>query len=192
MDFYYSDPHFGHSKILYEYERDIRTWKNLKEMDEAMIDIFNSVVPSDAITTWVGDVSWHGPNFFKEKIIKNMNGTHVLVCGNHDQKPHTMIKYGFSFACCHLKTIIAGNTVNVSHFPYRDTMEITDRYYQRALPYEGKWLICGHSHSSYKENKEWRMINVSADAREFKPVSRDWLEQYIQKTEHKIRKDGIE
>lgn len=194
-DFYWGDPHFGHSTILHgskdgkqPFERKIRKelmgWQNVKEMDEGIIDIFNSVVPKDAVTTWLGDMFFYGKSLAK-KTLAAMNGDHVVICGNHDWKPHQMIALGFKYACCHATTMIAGHIVNLSHFQYKEAMDPTNKYRDRALNYEGKWLIHGHCHSRWKERPEFRMINVDFDAR-LKPVSRDWLENYIQKTEHKL------
>jgi len=195
VDFFYSDPHLGHSTILHgtkdqPFEREIRKvkfgWQNVKEMDEGIIDIFNSVVPKDATTTHLGDMFFYGRRWSEEALAK-MNGKHILICGNHDHLPHKMMKLGFAYACCHATTMIAGHVVNLSHFQYADAMDDGNKYRHRALKYEEKWLIHGHVHSRWKTRPEFRMINASADANDFRPLSRDYLTKYIQTEEHKIK-----
>jgi calcineurin-like phosphoesterase family protein len=188
MDFYYSDPHFFHNNIR-KFQDERGVFNDLKSMHEFMIEQYNSVVNDDDVVVWVGDSFFCGTKT-AQVLFNKLNGKKILVIGNHDNKPTKMMNIGFVYACSHMHTFIGGYKVNINHFPYKETMHPENKYYNRALSYKGEWLIHGHTHSSEKYNKDFRMINVCVEANEFKPVSREIIEGFIQKTESKLKKEA--
>ena len=78
-----SDTHFGHKNIL-EYEKDARPFSSVEEMNERLIDNWNSVVGSSDIIYHLGDFCFGKNNL---DIAKRLNGKKRLVLGNHDNLP---------------------------------------------------------------------------------------------------------
>ncbi len=82
--FLISDTHFGHEGILHFKTPEglpVRPFKTVEEMDEHMVERWNSVVrPQDHIYH-LGDVAMKAPGL---GILKRLNGHKRLVRGNHD------------------------------------------------------------------------------------------------------------
>src|SRR5262245_41612375 len=87
MNFYTSDHHFGHDKIL---ELDKRPFATLEEMHEALIIHYNSRVGDDDLVYFLGDFC------FKEKlgieVMRRLNGRKQLIRGNHDRMSATKFR----------------------------------------------------------------------------------------------------
>jgi calcineurin-like phosphoesterase family protein len=77
-----ADPHFGHKNIIKFCKRPFR---NVNEMDEAMIYNWNSVVNHNDEVHVVGDVAFCCTMDYALSIMKRLNGTKHLVVGNHDE-----------------------------------------------------------------------------------------------------------
>lgn len=78
-----SDHHFGHNNIL-KFVHDgkpLRDFATIKEHDEFIIDMHNSVVRPQDTTYFLGDVAINKNNLY---LIGRMNGRKVLIKGNHD------------------------------------------------------------------------------------------------------------
>lgn len=82
-EFVIGDPHFYDPNIIHFCDRD---FDNVKEMNEFMIDCWNSVVKRDDTVFVLGD-------FFDmsncdqvevEEIVNRLNGNIILIVGNHD------------------------------------------------------------------------------------------------------------
>lgn len=78
-----SDTHFGHAKIL-EYEAEARPFASVEEMNEALIDRWNSVVHAGDTVYHLGDFCFGRANI---EIAGRLNGKKRLVMGNHDTYP---------------------------------------------------------------------------------------------------------
>lgn len=82
--FLIADTHFGHKNILgfqnYDGTR-VRPWDDVKEMDEAMVERWNSVVRLYDKVYHLGDVAIAKSSL---DIMRRLNGRKVLIRGNHD------------------------------------------------------------------------------------------------------------
>lgn len=76
-----SDTHFSHKKII-DYCN--RPFKNVEEMNEALIKNWNEVVPKEAKVYHLGDFSFHCNHEKVKEILKRLNGDKYLIMGNHD------------------------------------------------------------------------------------------------------------
>lgn len=87
--FFISDTHFSHSNILTFLDsagNNIRKFRDAEEMDERMIQNWNSVVrPQDKIYH-LGDVSFRSWQRMNE-IMPRLMGKKRLILGNHDHYP---------------------------------------------------------------------------------------------------------
>jgi calcineurin-like phosphoesterase family protein len=83
-DFFSSDTHFGHKNIMV-YEPATRPHASPEEMDEWMIERWNSIVPPNGTVWHLGDFSfWYSREKIHE-ILARLNGRIHLVLGNHDE-----------------------------------------------------------------------------------------------------------
>jgi len=81
--FLISDTHFGHKNIL-RYEPDLRPFASVEEMNETLIENWNSVVGKNDICWHLGDVLFGAKAF---ELLSRLNGCKKLVMGNHDIYP---------------------------------------------------------------------------------------------------------
>lgn len=80
MRFFTSDPHFFHQNIL-AYAK--RPFKSVDEMNEVLISNHNSVVSASDTVYYTGDVIM-GDRKAGISVLSKLNGTKILVLGNHD------------------------------------------------------------------------------------------------------------
>lgn len=181
-----SDLHFWHKPILRE-DFDNRPFKDLQDMEDGLIKNWNSVVGKDDIVIVVGDVFFCGTQKARQ-IMDKLNGTKILVTGNHDGSFQAMMNAGFDFVCEKLIMKIAGQEVLISHYPYKYhwfrnwiakniLRRKLPRYMDRRPENRGGWLIHGHTHS--KEKLKSKMIHVGCVAWDYKPVPISTIESII-------------
>lgn len=83
-----SDTHFGHANILTFRDKDDKHFRgdlfaNVQEMNEAMVDNWNSVVKDGDYVYHLGDV-FFGPKSEFESLWSRLKGSKRLIVGNHD------------------------------------------------------------------------------------------------------------
>lgn len=80
--FVISDTHFNHANIIKYCNR---PFKNTTQMNEHIIKQWNSVVTADDIVYHLGDVGFTNKEQL-ESLINRLNGSKILLIGNHDLK----------------------------------------------------------------------------------------------------------
>lgn len=80
--FFTSDTHFGHANIIRFCNRPFR---NVEEMNEALIENWNLVVSEDDTVFHLGDFAFGGSNVWKS-IIPRLNGHINLIIGNMTER----------------------------------------------------------------------------------------------------------
>lgn len=169
-----SDLHFDHANII-EYTG--RPWGSVSEMNEAIIQNFNSVVRNNDEVHILGDVCM-GKIADSLPLVGRLNGKKSLKLGNHDRpfpankkSSEWFTKYDPYFEHIGIRDGLNINVdgvdihLEISHFPYEGDSGDTDRF-QRFRPERSEdidWLIHGHVHSpeiSIGPN----MIHVGIDA----------------------------
>lgn len=181
MIWFTSDWHCGHRNVL-RYEE--RPFSDLAAMHQTLISNWNAVVKPEDTGIFAGDMSFLNTSD-TYAIINQLNGTKIIVLGNHDGKPKAMVNCGFALAVFQLRMQICGEPVIVSHYPYRPSVwqrmfssKARDlRYMERRPPNKGEWLIHGHTHGRIKTRD--KQLHVGVDAHEFKPVPITWIESII-------------
>ena len=81
--FYISDLHFGHTNII---AFDKRPFSTAEEMDEYMIQQWNSVVGRSDEVYIIGDMFMGHNADAQIKILNRLNGMKFLIEGNHDKR----------------------------------------------------------------------------------------------------------
>jgi calcineurin-like phosphoesterase family protein len=138
--FFTSDTHWGHENILRYCNR---PFKNVQEMNQALIDNWNSVVNKDDIVIHCGDFAWGDPRDYNN-IIAQLHGTIILIKGNHDRIQFNGNWKDFRLYEGYLNLSIADEDseskrqlVTACHFPMLS-------WYQS---HRGAWHVYGHWHN---------------------------------------------
>lgn len=155
--FLISDTHFGHGNIL-NFKRTDGTslrpnFKDIKEHDLELIKRWNYVVNKEDKVYHLGDVGFTNFPYIKN-IFDNLNGTKVLIKGNHDN--FKLSQYMQIF-----KDVRATHTLDkfvLSHVPIHPVS--LDRW---------KGNIHGHLHGHKVEDS--RYINICVEHINYTPIS---------------------
>ena len=110
MTYFIGDCHFGDENIL---RIDNRPFSTVKEMDDAMIENWNSAVNDDDTIYVVGDFGAEG---HEEDILNKLKGTICLIRGNHDSASNKRYRDA-GFSEVYDKPIILDDYWIVSHKP---------------------------------------------------------------------------
>lgn len=156
MIFFTSDTHYAHKRII-EYSK--RPFGDIHEMREVMVARWNAVVGCNDTVYHLGDVSFQR----NDPIVWRLNGTKVLVAGNHDRKGYPE---GFEEVCDYRVLRVEGEKLVLFHFPISSWEGM----------HRGSWHLHGHSHGSHRYS--WPMsrvhgkrMDVGVDCHDFTPVS---------------------
>ena len=111
--FLISDTHYGHNAActlfkLADGVTPLRPFANAAEADEAMIERWNSVVKPNDKVYHLGDVVMPKHHRVLDEILPKLNGTKVLIKGNHDElEPARYLTYFKDIRAIHLLDNIA-------------------------------------------------------------------------------------
>ena len=83
MIYFTSDLHFYHKNII-KYNPSFRDFKDTDEMNEKLIELWNSVVTPEDTVYNLGDLSMAANTKKVIEVAKRLNGKHFLILGNHD------------------------------------------------------------------------------------------------------------
>lgn len=176
MKWFVSDLHFYHKNIIHLQDR---PYKSVDDMNNDLVRIWNAHVAKGDTVYVIGDFSFG--NYPETKaIVEQLNGTKILIRGNHDERfnTSTFIKMGFKDVYDHTIIKLNGKKVVLSHYPYnppwyKKLWEKLRRpnykkwYTQFRLNDYGLPLIHGHNHSGpsnfYTTNKGAKCCNVAWD-----------------------------
>lgn len=189
-----SDIHFGHQNIL---EYTDRPFLNIDTHDAGIIEKYNSKVQQGDLCYFLGDIFFGCSTEKARDYISRMRGTKVLIKGNHDKnKDVWYYSIGFDVVLESAQIRLGKGIVQLSHFPFklswykRMKLFIMSKKYRtfkrfkyKNLPYEGKYLLHGHTHDSSKVRG--KAIHVGLDAWDCYPVSATHILQLIDKERNK-------
>lgn len=180
--FFTSDLHFNHSNVIRFCER---PFANEKEMNAALIANWNKVVGENDIVFNLGDLNWFPANHDNLKILKQLNGIHYLIPGNHDKVDKFELaeeKLENFHVCNDVVTLyLEDDDINTHHFP-RKIMEFALSHYPLLCwSHSNQYSVnlFGHIHSrSYKNMIEFGkpigekagQLDVGCDAHKYTPV----------------------
>ena len=83
MIYFTSDLHFYHKNII-KYSPSFRSYENADEMNEKLIELWNSIVTPEDTVYNLGDLSMAANTKKIIEVAKRLNGKHFLILGNHD------------------------------------------------------------------------------------------------------------
>jgi len=159
--FLISDTHFGHKNIIKftnkKGER-IRPFDSVEQMDELMVDNWNSVVKEQDTVYHLGDVVI---NRRALPIMERLNGRKVLIKGNHDI--FKLKEYTKYFSDIRAYKVLPQYDIIMSHIPIH-----TNQFSRWKLN------IHGHLHQNYVKTwyglKDKRYRNVCVEQINYTPI----------------------
>ena len=169
--FWMADPHFNHVSrsggILAYCDR---PFPNISEMNERLIEYWNSRAGHKDLTYILGDLFWKeikGEIRFKE-LMGRLNGKKVLITGSHDRIP---IRYPclFEEITPQKEIRIAGNHVTLNHY----CMRVWPRSHFNS------WHIHGHSHCRLESTG--KSLDAGVDCHNFQLWSEEEIIEYMDK-----------
>lgn len=166
MIFYTSDLHLLHERVI---ELCQRPFKNLDDMHEAIISNWNSKVSNKDTVYILGDIAF-ARNLeqieLAYNLINKLNGTKLLIRGNHDGKSIKNTKFSSLFYDIKIYDDIIdnGRRVILMHYPIEDW----------AGRHRGSYHLHGHVHNNNISNIE-RRYNCCMDVNDFEPKTLDEL-----------------
>lgn len=178
--FFTSDLHFGHKNIMRFCNR---PYDSIEEMDEALINNWNSVVGENDIVFNLGDFAF-APNRRWKELLSILNGNHYLIMGNHDytRYPGDSVMKLFKGVYPQLLLKIDNRYVYLNHFPF---LCYGGSYRE---PYNVVYNLFGHVHSGPNSSglDTDRLINifpyqydVGVDNNNYTPVSWSEVQEII-------------
>lgn len=179
--FFTSDLHLGHINIV---KHAHRPFADVDEMNETIVQLWNDTVGHNDTTIIVGDVCM-GIVVESLEYVKQLNGTKILVPGNHDRvwpgldsKQNDKFRQhyqnaGLLITAPQITVRLHDLEVLVCHFPYTIYNRFDQRYLEWAPKDEGGPLIHGHVHTRDRLTYNGTQVHVGLDAWNYTPVHSD-------------------
>lgn len=161
--FFIADTHFGGENIR-RYEN--RPFETTIEMNEKLIENWNSVVAEEDTVYVLGDFSDYAESTKDAEILQRLNGMKVLVMGNHDRHRTPREWRDLGFVECYPMPVIYQEFFMLSHEPM---------YINANMPYANFY---GHVHGnpSYKDACK-QSVCVSVERINYMPVEFEQLKE---------------
>jgi len=194
--YFTSDWHIGHDNVL---EFDNRPFRDMDHMCSVLVNNYNSIVGPTKTCYFLGDMGFYKSTLIKE-IVSQLNGTKVLILGNHDKNRIAMEKLGFDVVMNGAILWIENKRVSLSHCPLTEVVRENIEGMRNALkgdcwhgeskhwnkfsftPGESDFHLHGHIHSP-NHGKSTRIqgsqMDVGVAANEYRPVSISQVESWI-------------
>jgi len=173
MIYFTADTHFFHRNIILYCNR---PFQFTDEMNEAMIERWNSKVSDTDSIYHLGDFGWMKYKTGKEgmrEVFIRLNGKKFLCKGSHDSK---LIKMYPEFFEEIRESFVVDKRIFLSHY----------FHYVWPLSHYGTWHLFGHNHGSVNSivKDHGKCMDVGVDTNDFYPYSIDEIE-VIMKTRPK-------
>jgi calcineurin-like phosphoesterase family protein len=191
-----SDFHWGHSNsIIY----DKRPFKDVNHMNRVLINNYNSCVHEGDTCYFLGDIGFTKDENFA-KMVAELNGTKILILGNHDKGAAAMKRLGFDVVLNMAAITVAGHLLTMTHCPLRgvwredtsnmkgtkpgDNWHGESKHFNLSLPDMGQYHAHGHCHAGPANNTPVTTHNqwdVGVVGNNYRPVSLSAIESWIAK-----------
>jgi len=156
MIFFTSDLHIHHANIIKYCQR---PFNSVEEMDNAIINNWNSVVAQDDSVWVLGDFTMSSDKYLIDRTLSRLNGNKYLVLGNHDSSACKFSSlWSWVYDLTHIS--VESKTLVLCHYAMRV-------WYKS---HHGSWHLYGHSHGSLPEENNLS-FDVGVDAWGYTPVS---------------------
>jgi len=170
MIFFTADTHFCHNNIIYSCNR---PFKDVHEMNEEMINKWNSYITNRDEIYILGDFIYKGKAAEANDILSRLKGKKYLIKGNHErylEYPKFDIRYFEWVKNYYILNLEGGTKVILFHYPI----------FNWDSAHHGSIHLYGHVHNNGLKHPDYgeklnllgpRAINVGVDVNDFYPVS---------------------
>ena len=181
MIYFTSDLHFWHKNAILYTNRPFGT---VEEMNEKLIEYWNSTVHKNDEVYILGDVTMVKPNRATE-ILAQLKGRKCLLMGNHDyfarEKQFDPAACGIEWVKMYHELHWQGRTFVLCHYPFVSWNKDS----------HGSYNLHGHSHNFAEYNLQnrangRRQYDVGVDANGFRPVSLDQIVKFFEEGQHAV------
>ena len=151
-----SDLHFGHKNIMSFCPQTRARFKNDTEfMNNLMVTEWNNKVEPEDTVYILGDVAFMSGSA-AGRMVNRLNGTKILVEGNHDRKTLMDETFRSAFAEVHkyLDIVYDGHKIVMFHYPIAEW----DQMHRGALHFHG------HLHGGVSGLEQYRALDVGMDS----------------------------
>lgn len=169
--FVISDTHFTHQNILKFTDSDgnrIREFDSVEEMNETMVDRWNSVVKQGDKVYHLGDVLFGSKDVFKS-LWPRLNGSKNLIVGNHDDIK--FLSSGGFFKKVYFWRILKEHGLILSHIPLREDQFRGHQHFRES----GEGMLNVHGHIHQKPSPEGPYKCVCVEQTNYTPVALEEL-----------------
>ena len=158
--FVIADTHFGHNNII-GYEN--RPFRDVREMDNSLIEMWNSIVGDDDLVYMLGDFTLSRNKEIIANLVSKLNGRKILIMGNHDtRRPKDYVECGFEVAT--RKPMMVEPGVILMHEPFEDKFLIAKNYI----------YFFGHVHANHSLMDDYKnCMCVSVERIDYRPIDLD-------------------
>jgi len=165
--YFTSDTHFYHKNII---KYDNRPFNSIEEMNDTIINNWNSIVKPNDYVFHLGDFSFSNITLIKE-LLNKLNGIKYLILGNHDNISSNLDEY-FQYITNYMSINIQDEDnkqqIILCHYPF---IEWDRKHY-------GSWNLHGHCHGTL-QTKIQNQLDVGVNNHNYFPLSYDEVKQKI-------------
>ena len=175
--FFSSDHHFFHTNILNFKRSDgnpLRSFKNIEHMNEEIVRRHNEVVQPGDTCYFLGDVCM-GNRMENLPILKRLQGTLILVPGNHDSASYNVYLNYFKDVKAYIEI---GKDLILSHMPIHS--DSVGRFSKN---------LHGHTHSGYVNDS--RYLCASLEHLNYTPISLDEVKSRLDRNQKHFDRTGF-
>lgn len=159
--YFTANQQFGRPSAIRDFQR---PFENVEDMNLSLEESWNSTVEKDDIVYVLGNFAWDPTT--AEDMLKRLNGTIVLVEGEHDSAILDLSKRKVMPKDCGLvEPLFASPTekIAISYWPMHEWPGKSKGYYH----------FFGFPNKKYKTDHKKKMVNVACDFWGYKPKSLD-------------------
>jgi len=162
VELFIADPHFGHANIINLCNR---PFSNVEEMDETMVDNWNSVVHDRDTVRVLGDFAFRCDPSYAQKIFNRLKGHKHLIIGNHDRIAKSLTGWESMHDLADIS--VEKQRIIMCHYPLRA--------WDGA--FRGSWMLHGHCHN--KLAPYYKSFDVGVDGHNFTPWTFDEVREHM-------------
>lgn len=164
--FFTSDTHFGHRNVLLFNPNRTVFGPDIEQMNQGLIDRWNSVVSNSDFVYHLGDFSMGAPKVLVDAL-RCLQGHIIIVRGNHDRSIKHLMRSGFEEAHKELSLTVLDGENN----PHKVFLKHKPPYNRQDWQTETgcEWYLHGHIHELYARRD--KLINVGVDVSDYYPLT---------------------
>ena len=167
MNYWFTgDTHFGHANIIKYCNR---PFKDVVEMNEAIISNWNKVVQPNDLVYHLGDFCFGTTDTHFDMYFKRLNGLIVFIKGNHDKLAWKNRAKFYASSDSYREIKIDGQPITLCHYAMR--------VFNKS--HHGAWHLYGHSHGSLLDDPHSLSFDVGVDCHNYTPINLEQVKEIM-------------